>query len=267
MKTIVCAILFVLSSSLTGLSQINGNPQRDPSALAVISKAITAMGFSAGTVPTSVQVTGSVSPAQGSDDPAGNFTSVVELSASDGYQVRNQFQYASNGMQIIFVAGKKGAAFAFGKRVINMSAHMAMVTGPSQMPVFELLRAVNNAEYQVGQGPPLQIGGVSAVHITISDETDLVTHNITPQHWYFDPNSGLPLRWEFREPDTLNALAPSVRTEAKEFSNYQTVNGILLPMQATYFRGGQASSITTINSVGFNVQTPDSEFDLPTGGN
>jgi hypothetical protein len=256
------ALLFV-ACALPTLAQ---GPPRDPAAVAVISKAITAMGFTAGTAPTNVQVTGSVSPAPGSEDPAGTFTSVVEVSAS-GYQVRNQFQYASNGMQTIFVAGAKGAAFAFGKRVINMSAHLAMITGPSQMPVFELIRAVNNSQYQVSQGAPLQIGGVSAVHVKISDETDSVTHNITPQHWYFDPNSGLPLRWEFREPDTFNAMARSVTTGAKEFSNYQTVNGMLLPMQATYFRDGQPSSITTINSAQFNVQTPGSEFDLPTGGN
>lgn len=231
-----------------------------------ISKAIAAMGFTAATLPTNVQLTGSVSPTAGSNDPAGTFTSVVQVSAN-GYQVRNGFQYASNAMQTIFVAGQKGAAFAFGKRVINMSAHMTMITGPSQMPAFELLRAVNNSNYQVSQGAPLQIGGVSAVHVKLSDETDSVAHTVTPQDWYFDPTSGLPLRWEFRVPDTFNAMAGSVTTGAKQFSNYQAVNGVLLPMQTTYFRGGQAASVTTINSAQFNVQIPDSEFDLPAGGN
>ena len=170
-------------------------------------------------------------------------------------------------MQTNFVAGQKGAAFSFGKRVINMSAHMAMITGPSQLPVFELFRAVNNSKYQVSQGAPLQIGGVSAVHVKISDETDSVSHAVTPQDWYFDPTSGLPLRWEFRVPDTFNAMAGSVTTGAKQFSNYQAVNGVLLAMQTTYFRGGQAVSVTTINSAQLNVPIPVSEFDLPTGGN
>lgn len=258
----VLVLLFVASTFPTFAQ----SPQRDAAAVAVISKAIAAMGFTTATVPMTVRLTGSVSPTPGSEDPAGTFTSVVELSAS-GYQVRNEFEYAKNGMQTLFIAGQKGAAFGFGKRVINMSAHLAAITAPSQMPVFELIRAAAKQEYHLSRAASLQVGGVAAVHIKISDETDSVTHAVTPQDWYFDPISGLPLRWEFQVPNTFNATARSVTKGAKEYSNYQVVNGMLLPMQTTYYRGGQARSVTTVKSAELNVPIPASAFDLPKGGN
>ena len=261
-KTGMLVLLFVA----TALPMYAQKPQRDPLAVATISKAIAALGFAPGGGPMSVRLTGSVSPTPGSEEPAGTFTSVVELSES-GYQVRNEFEYADDGKQTLFIAGRKGAGFAFGKRVINMSAHLAMITGPSQMPILELIRATTNAKYHVSGGAPMQIGATSALHIKTIDETDIVSKNVTPQDWYFDPVSGLPMRWEFQVPDTFNATAPSLQTGAKEFSNWQTINGMLLPMQLTYFRDGHAASVTTIRTAEFGVQISESAFDLPKGAN
>ena len=264
---ILCGIAFGQNHAVSDSQSQQSAPfQRDPTAVATISRAVTAMGFATTADRMTVRLTGSVAPAPHSEDPAGTFTSIVELTNS-GYQVRNEFEYASDGKRTVFVAGKNGAAFSFGQRVIKMSAHLAMVTGPSQMPVFELIHVLTKPHYRVKQAAPRQVGGVSAVHITIRDDTDEVSKAVTPQDWYFDPTSGLPLRWEFQEPDTFNALARSVTTGAKEFSNYQRVNGMLLPMQATYFRGSQAASVTTLSSAELNLQIQDSVFDLPKGGN
>jgi hypothetical protein len=138
-----------------------------------------------------------------------------------------------------------------------------MVTGPSQMPVLELVRALTKSNYQVSPAPVLQVDGVPATHVKISDQTDVITQSVTAQDWYFDPKSGLPLRWEFLVPDTLNASS-SAFAGAKEFANYQNANGILLPAQTTYFRDGRAASIVTLTSVQLNIPVPESTFNLPT---
>jgi hypothetical protein len=240
--------------------------QRDPTALATLSRAVRAMGFTGTTNQMTVRLTGSVSTAPASEAPPGTFTSIVEMT-TDGYQVRNEFEYASDGKHAVFVGGKNRAAFAFGRRVINMSGHVTMVTGPSQMPVFELIRALTKQQYHVAQAPPHQIGGVAAVHIAIFDETDFVSKSVTPQDWYFDPTTGLPLRWEFHVPDTFDATARSLSSGAREFSNYQSINGMLLPLQSAYSRDGRAVSTTTIGSAELNVQVSDSIFELPKGAN
>jgi hypothetical protein len=224
------------------------------------------MGLTTTSTPITVRLTGSVEPVSGSENPPGNFTSIVELT-DGGYQVRNEFERAADGKQTVFVGSKKGAAFAFGQRVIKMSAHVAMVTAPSQMPLFELIRALTKPRYQVTRAEARQIGSISAVHVKISDETDLVSKSVTPQDWYFDPATGLPLRWEFRVPDTFNGTPRTVVEGAKDFANYQTTNGVLLPLQITYFRSGHAINVTEIKSVDFNVALSGSEFILPKGAN
>jgi hypothetical protein len=264
---LVCSGAFGQNSAVGDpLTQGATTSERDQAALATLSRAVTAMGLTASTNQMTIRLTGSVSPMPSSETPPGTFTSVVELT-NDGYQVRNEFQYASDGKQTVFVGGRSGAAFAFGRRVINMSGHVTMVTAPSQMPVFELIRALTKSQYSVIQAAPRQIGGVAAVHIKISDETDFISKGVTLQDWYFDPTSGLPLRWEFLVPDTFDATARSVSSGAREFSNYQSLNNMILPLQSIYFRDGHAISSTTIRSAELNVQISDSIFDLPKGAN
>ena len=264
----------ILCCLASGQSPVAGDIQsqqttivkRDPTALATLLRAVTAMGFTTTSSQITVRLTGSVAPVTESEGTPGNFISIVELT-DDGYQVRNELEKAADGKRTVFVGSKNGAAFAYGHRVIKMSAHVSMVTAPSQMPVFELIRALIKPRYKVNQVESRQIGRVSAVHVRISDETDLVSKSVTPQDWYFDSATGLPLRWEFRVPDTFNGTPRTVVEGAKEFAKYQITNGVLLPLQITYFRSGRAINVTEIKSVEFNVPLSGSEFDLPKGAN
>lgn len=261
--------LFLLTVSLSVFAQQPVTPQRDPAALATITRALTAMSLqSNGTLPSgtmisAVQLIGSVNPTPGSPDVAGTFTSTVEVTAT-GYEVRNEFQ--SNSGSSVFVSGHGTPGFSFGPHLRKMGGHVTMITAPSQFPMLELINAVVNPAYQVTQASALQIGAVSALHIHVSNETDFVTHAVTPQDWYFDPTTGQPLRWQFLVPDTFNA-GRSIWVGSKDFANYQVMSGLLLPTQITYSRDGQPASITTVTSVQFNGPITSSLFDLPQGAN
>jgi hypothetical protein len=235
-------------------------PQRDPAALATITQALTAMALQTGTTISTAVLTGSVSAAPGSQDPAGTFTSTVEFN-STGYEVRNEL--VSNGVTSVFVSGHGTPGTWFGTRQPwKMSGHVTMIAAPSQLPILELINALTNPVYQVTQAASAQIGLVSAVHIQISNETDSITHAVTLQDWYFNPVTGLPVRWQFLVPDTFNA-GHSIWTGTKDFANYQVMGGLLLPSQITYSRDGQPASIATVSSVQLNVTVTESQFDLP----
>lgn len=254
-------ILHTILALSSGICLAQASPARDPRALSVITQALAAMRVQAPI--TMVVLTGTVAAAPESQDPGGSFTSTVEVGAN-GYEVRNEFE--SNGVRSIFVSGHGTPRFSIGSRVRKMSAHVTMITAPSQLPILELINALNNQKYKVTEGPTIQIGGVPALAIHISNEADSVTRSVTPQDWYFDPTTGLPLRWQFLIPDTLNA-GHSVWKGTKDFANYQIMDGVLLPSQIIYSRDDKPASITTISSVQFNVSVPDSAFDLSQGAN
>jgi hypothetical protein len=255
--------LFLLAASSVFLVGQQTTPQRDPAALTTISTALTAMGLplNASQINT-IALTGSVSPASGSQDPAGTFTSVVQL-GTNGYEVRNEF--VSNGNQSLFVSNHGSPGFVVGGTYAQMmSGHVTMITAPSQLPMLELIRALSSSNYAVSQAAPSTVDGVAAVHVHISDETDYVSHAVTQQEWFFNPSTGLPLRWQFGVPDTFNA-EHTVWPGSKDFSSYQQMDGILLPTQILYSRGGNPASITTITSLQMNAPSTSSQFDLPPG--
>lgn len=143
---------------------------------------------------------------------------------------------------------------------------MTMIMAPSQLPVLELFNAISNPAYQATQAAAIQIGTISALHVHLSDNADSISQSVTSQDWYFDPATGLPVRWQFPVPDTFNA-GHSIGMGEIDFSNYQQVNGLLLPGSTTYSQDGKPETVTTINSVQFNVPITTLLFDLPPGAN
>jgi hypothetical protein len=253
--------LCLLTVSIPALAQQSAAvaPQRDAAASATLQKAIAAMsGQSSLPQITSAQITGSSAPVGNSGYPAGNFTWTVALTAS-GYEFSNQFQ--SGGNTQILVSGHGSPAVSANGKVTRLLGHMSMAASQGHMPIVVLLMAMLNQGYTITQSTSAQIGNVLATHVHLSNDADQVTKAVTPQEWYFDPNSGLPLHVDFRAPDALNAL--SWTAGARDFSNWQSVGGFLLPFQITNSSEGTAVSVTTISSVQMNVPVTQSQFDLP----
>jgi hypothetical protein len=267
---LLLAIFLFSSSELCLLAQSSATAaQRNPLALGKIAQTLSAMGFQAngtltdGNVLASVQLTGSVKALPGSAYSSGTFTSLVQLT-NGGYEVRNDFQSA-NGSST-FVSGHGTPAFYVGNHVLTMSGHVTMITAPSQFPILELINAVVNPNYQVSTAQNAQIGGISAVHLHISNKADPITDSVTAQEWYFDSTTSLPIRWEFSVPDIMNA-GHALWAASKDFANYQMTGGILIPTQITYSDEGKPQTVTTTTAVQFNLAPAPASFDPPQGGN
>jgi hypothetical protein len=86
---------------------------------------------------------------------------------------------------------------------------------------------------------------------------------VTPQDWYFDPVSFLPVRVDYRLPyefDATHADPVSI-----EFANFQSVGGIFVPFQLR-LKVIFSSTVVTVTTATFNTGLSPSTFDPPSGG-
>lgn len=257
MRRLFSAVLLLAVSALA--QQSTSSPQRDPTALAILQKALTSItGQISVPAITSAQITGSVAPVKDSGYPAGSFTWTVGLS-STGFEFRNVFQSGSDTQ--VFVSGHGAAAVSANGKTIRLLGHMSAGTPPNGIPLLMLLVPMLNKGYTVKQSTPLQIGNVLASHVQVSNDADHVTKAVTPQDWYFDPNTGLPLHVDYRSPDLFDAL--SWTPESRDFAGWKSIGGVLQPTQVINSSNGTPTTLTTISSVQLNVAVTPSQFDLP----
>ena len=212
---------------------------------------------------TTLQTSGSISPAGGSGYPGGTFTWTMELT-STGYEFRNQLTQP-DGTVSLFVSGFGSPKTSLNGSVAPTPGHLALASAPTHVGFLVLARALGSSSYTVAAEAPIQIGSVSTVHVHVSNDSDGILQTLTSQEWYFDPTSGLPLRVEYCVPDWLNAV--HCLPGARDFANYQPTGGFLLPLQITNSFNGNPVSITKVSSVQFNVAVTPSEFDLNLGAN
>ncbi len=264
-RLLYLGVLLCISATLWSQTSVTSPPQRDAAALTALARAVAAMGAQATAVQlNTVQETGTINPvtAPVSDLPAGTFTWTVEVK-NPGYEYRHQLQSGSDIS--IFVSGHGSPATSFNGAIKPLLGHVALGAAPVQMPILVLVTALLDPTSTIAQATATQLGGVLATHIHISNETNRVTQALTPQEWYFDPNTGLPLRVEYHVPDPLDGL--NWMSGARDFANYKAVSGFLFPLQITNWVHGTPVSVTTVSSVQLNIPVTESEFDLIAGTN
>jgi hypothetical protein len=260
----VVLLCCTLLASYSGFAQQTAatTPQRDQTALAILQNALfVSVGQSSVPQVTSAQISGSIKPLGNSGYPAGTFTWTVALTAT-GFEFSNDFQPSdSSASHQLFVSGHGAPAVSVGGNVTRLLGHMSEVSSFTQMTLLALALAVQNTSLTVTQSSSQQIGNVLATHVHVSNDADQVTQAVTPQDWYFDPNTGLPLHLDYHSPDLLDALTWT--PESRDFGNWQSIGGILLPSQITNSSNGVPMTVTTITSVQLNVPVTQSQFDLP----
>jgi hypothetical protein len=192
------------------------------------------------------------------DNGAGPTTFTWTYSGSD---FRNEND-AARGSHI-FLSNSGSPCDLQGSQGVPYGEHVARANLPFHVPGLVLLSELNNLNYTLTYIGTATINGVAAVHIQTSDNSDQVGQSVTPQDWYFDATSGIPLRVEFRVPDPTDAQTWS--PASMDFANFQTINGILVPFQLA-INEGPISLATTVTSLTFNTAIDPSEFNAPCGG-
>lgn len=232
-------------------------PQRDPAAVVAVQQAVTALGgFTAAGLILDARVTGTIAPASGSSLPAGSF---VWEDAPPEFRYTLQTPTEAR----VFASGHGQPVFEKNGVVHALFPHMATASLPFHLPAVVLAHQLRNVNCSVKLIGNTTVASNPAIHVRMSVDTDPVSAQVTPEDWYFNSVTGLPLRVEYRLPENRRADDFSVETE--EFSNFQAVSGLQIPYLITIYRDEVLQGAATINSVAFNVGLSSSEFDLLPG--
>ncbi len=232
--------------------------QRDPQALAVVQNSIAAMGGAAAAAQvTDTVVTGSIAPSTGSSIKGGAF--VWKTAGSDF-----RYEKQGNASNQAFVSGHGRPTSIRNGAVTAFEPHIALASPPLHLPVVVLARVVANQDYAVTFLGRAEVNGAPAIKVHISLETDPISALVSPQDWYFDALSGLPLRVEHRFPD--NRRPENFVSAAEDFSDFRIVAGLLVPFRITSHENGAPVAVATVMTVTFNNNLSPTEFDAPAGG-
>lgn len=240
--------LVILFSAVPAKSLAGQNgpppPVRDPQAIAVIQTALGAMGGAGaiGNIQNAVVQGTSVTTPINENGPQ-NFTWTCAGSA---------FRYENDGNSggHVFVSNNGSPQDQEGGKWVAMATFMGRANLPFHIPALVLFGELSNPNYTLTFVGMTTLNGTPVVQVNTSDNSDFIGQLVTPQEWYFDPNSGLPLHVMYRVPNPLDAQTYSTGTI--DFARFQIINSVLVPFQLT-INEGPVSLVATVSSATFNA--------------
>jgi len=261
-RLILSFVLMLTSSRRLNSQQSTSSPQRDPQALAVLQQAVAAMGGPTAMAQIqSVVAQGSVVPAPGTSAPSGSFIWEDQFT-TQSHEFKATFQ--SGSLTQVFVSGHGSPGLVSNGKITKFAPYVASTTLPFHIPAVVLAGLLANTNCNIAFLGPTTLNGQTAVHIHLHIDTDLLQLTSSVQDWYFDPNTALPLRVEYRIPDTH--LAFKYATIDADFSDYRAAQGSLIPFHIATSEDGNPRNTFSIASVSINSPVSTSDFDLPIGG-
>jgi len=255
--TVRGSTIFVLVVGLGAMaSAVANSPERDPAAISTLQSAITALGGSNALA--AIQdciLTGSILH---SDGTSKDFKWTIA-----GSEFRQELASANDGTNI-FLSGHGSPAWVVNGSTLALNYYVARANPPRYLPAYVLFQELNNSVFTLKYIGAVQLNGRNVLQVHISDDSDALGTLVTPQEWYFDPVSFLPLRVQFREPPNENAS--NYVNAAFDMSQYVPFSGVLVPSTILYSQDNAANETITIGTVTFNSGVSPSVFDAPQGG-
>ena len=229
-------------------------PIREAAALQIIRTALSSLGGGSA-IPSDWIIQGA-SQSTGTTRPPTTF-----VWKGSGEEFRVELQGPSYSR--VFVSGHGAPVVRENDKTSGVPYHVARAHRPFYLPAIVLWAEINDPNLTVRAGTPTPVSGVAALHVRISDESDEVGSWVTPQDWYFDPATSLPLRVKYRIPSPRNAKDFDEVTV--DFGDFRPTAAMMLPYRLVYSVEGH-SLTATISSATFNTGLPAPEFDLSAGG-
>jgi hypothetical protein len=249
----VLVVLIALAGTAVGAAH---TPERDGAAITTLQNAITALGGA--NVIGSIQdcvITGSF---QYSDGSSKNFNWTIA-----GSEFRRELDFP-NGGSSVFYSGHGSPAWTRNGTTSSVNYYMDRANLPLYLPPYVLYQELNNSIYTLKYVGVVQLNGNNVVQVHVSDDSDATGTLVTPQEWYFDPVSFLPLEVQFREPSNENASDYTNATFV--FSPFVSTSGVLAPSTISFSQDNAPNMTITIGSVTFNSGVSQNVFNPPQGG-
>jgi hypothetical protein len=259
-KTTAVLIPLVLLLAADSYSQTQHYvPVRNANALTKLQQSLDAMGGrAAANGVRTIVARGTVDPVPGSHVKAGTFLWKTQISPS-GVEFRREFD--SGGATWITVSGHGHPTIGRGDKRRKLLQHATLAMLPFHVPAVVLAMMEADPANTIRMKEDSVVNGVACSHIEITNESDPVKKTLARQDWYVDSNTGLPVRVEYRVPDSVDE--DQYVTGAEEFGSYSIIEGIAVPSKMESFEQGILVSVTTITSLHLNPTVSDSDFDLP----
>jgi hypothetical protein len=259
-RLVLSFVLILGSSPRLNSQQFATAVQRDPQSVAAIQNAIVAMGGASAIAQVQNTIAqGSVLPAQGSTTPIGSFTMKDHFGAQ-GHEFKDAFQSAA--LTQTLASGHGNPGLLSNGHTKNLNPWSANSRLPVHLPAMILSGLLANANCNIISAGQATINGHTAIQIHFYVDTDIVQQTLSVQDWYFDPATGLPLRVEYRIPDTSN---PTIFiSAAADFSDFRPIKGVLFPFHILAYQDGKPQNLLAVTSVAINQSISSSDFDAPT---
>jgi hypothetical protein len=248
--------LLFLCGSISLFSQ-NQTPVRDDRALMIVQTAIVSMGAANSESVIQDCVLIGTNDSDSEKEPHKDFTWTI---------AGNEFRYdvTSAKGSGYFVSGHGKPANVSNGKVTAIREYVARASLPYYLPGLLLSRELASSNYSISYVGTASVNGRQAVQVHLSDGSDKIAALVTPQDWYFDLSTGIPLRVEFRIPPNENPKDFVIGTF--DFSGFQTVSGMRIPFKISFFQEKHPLKRLRFKSVAFNVGVSASIFDAPEGG-
>ena len=234
---------------------------RDPGAIKGLEAAITAMG---GPIAwKNVQKASATGKTEFSADGAKHSAGIVWKDdwSQPTLEYRREFQDGSDTGLLVSAHGSPGNA-AGGKKE-KVPARVSLGVSPLHLPAWVLSHQLADPRYSLQVITDKQnVPGV--LHIRTSLRIGTAEAILTPQDWYFDATSGLPLRVEYKVATISNPLRGL--TAAMEFSDFREVSGVMVPFHLTETAVGGTRSEVSMSAVVVNPTLAATDFEIPQGG-
>ncbi|HEY6466710.1 MAG TPA: hypothetical protein VIY69_12005 [Candidatus Acidoferrales bacterium] len=239
------------------LEGASGPPQRDAQALTAVQASLNAMGGIANIAALQTCVIN----IQADESAIGRAVGPLVLTVS-GSQFRSDFQ-GPNGTVTLSTGG--GTPFRVSKgKAVKVASHVTQAWFWPALVASELAAEFQNPNYSFVYKGNSSVDGTSVIVVSTILQSSRINSFVTPQNWYFDSSTALPVRVEYRLPD--NKRPDLAQAGAADLSKYQNIGGILFPFQAVLWIGSKADGTRTIVSIEPNPAVTASDFAAPAGG-
>ncbi len=179
----------------------------------------------------------------------------------DFSSARHKFrkEIVAGGHRRVIASGKELPAAVFSGKAKRLGGHFSLANAPLHIPAIALLQILENRDTTI-QLRTTSSDRPGTIHVYTVRESNPITHELTPQDWYFDALTGLPVRVTYRVADTMGPT--SVHTSTLEFNDFRDINGIKTPNTLIAHLRSGATNVIKISTLSFNSMIDPQEFEL-----
>jgi hypothetical protein len=262
----VARLLFALSTFLglaTTLPAQQPAPvavQRDPQAVALLQRALVAMGAA---VPTDSVATGTVEIVEGSKTERGS----IRILTRGADQTVEDIQTPDSRRSVVYSRGLASEGGGTPAKLLPME--LAVTSQCPDFPLPLVASVLNNPEAGLQYIGLETLEGARVHHVrvwsTFASKPKLQKlAEFSAKNIWIDVGTGLPLKIAFSR-HLGGGSAPAIPVEVL-FSDYRNVGGVAYPFHIAKSFNGTPWTTITIDTVGFNRGLAETDFQIPVRG-